>query len=62
MESEAKYDDVQPIFEKIRIDLTWGFSQKKNGNKGLMIIADQFSKFPYAVPISDKSAEIIARE
>jgi hypothetical protein len=62
VETDARSDQIPRILEKIGIDLTRGFTETKRKNKGLLVIVDHFSKFPYAVPIADKTAETIPRE
>ena len=51
---------VGNIFDRVGIDLTFGFPTSANGNCGILVITDYLSKYPYAVPIKSKSAEEIA--
>ena len=51
---------VGNIFDRVGIDLTFGFPTSANENCAILVITDYLSKYPYAVPIKSKSAEEIA--
>jgi len=48
------------IFDRIGIDLILGLPETKEGYKGILVITEYLSKYPYAVPIKSKTAEEIA--
>jgi hypothetical protein len=43
------------------MDLLFGLPMTKDSFKGILVIAEYLSKFPYAVPIKSKEAIEIAR-
>ena len=48
------------IFDRIGIDLVLGLPETKEGYKGILVITEYLSKYPYAVPIKSKTAVEIA--
>lgn len=49
------------IFDKICLDLSFGFEQTPEGYIGILVIIEYLSKYPWIVPIKSKSADEIAR-
>ena len=58
----AKALEVEGIFDRIGIDLVFGLPVTKEGYKGILVITEYLTKYPYAVPIKSKTAEEIASE
>ena len=54
--------EINGIFERIGIDLILGLPETDEGYKGIMVITEYLTKYPYAVPIKSKSAEEIAEQ
>ena len=52
---------VHDLHDRIGIDLVFGLPLTSEGYKGIMVITEYLSKFPYAVPIKSKSANEIAQ-
>ncbi|CAF1103419.1 unnamed protein product [Brachionus calyciflorus] len=52
---------VDGIFARIGIDLVFGLPVTEEGYKGIMVITEYLSKFPYAEPIKSKSREEIVQ-
>jgi hypothetical protein len=57
----AKALPVTGIFDRIGMDLLLGLKETNEGYIGILVITEYLSKYPYAVPITSKSAEEIAR-
>lgn len=53
---------ITGIFERIGIDLIFGLNETAEGYHGILVITEYLSKYPYAVPIVEKSAEHIAEK
>lgn len=53
---------IKGIFDRIGIDLVSGLPLTSDGYKGIMVITEYLSKYPYAVPIRSKSADEIAEK
>jgi transposase InsO family protein len=53
---------VKGIFDRIGIDLVLGLPLTVDGYKGILVITEYLSKFPYAVPIRSKTADEIAEK
>lgn len=51
---------VNDIFDRVGIDLTFGFPTSAKGNCGILVITDYLSKYPYAVAIKSKTSEEVA--
>ena len=43
--------------DRIGIDLAFGLQVTTNGYKGILVITEYLTKFPYAVPIRSKTAD-----
>ena len=53
---------ITGIFDRIGVDLVFGLPETDEGYKGILIITEFLTKFPYAVAIKTKSAEEIASQ
>ena len=53
---------VNGIFDRIGIDLVFGLPETKDGFKGLLVITEYLTKYPYVEAIKSKSAEEIAEK
>ena len=53
---------ITGIFDRIGVDLVFGLPETIDGFKGILIITEFLTKFPYAVPIKSKSADEIASQ
>ena len=53
---------ITGIFDRIGMDLVFGLPETKDGYKGILVITEYLSKYPYAVPIRSKTAEEIAKK
>ena len=62
MEHPAKALNVNGIFDRVGMDLTFGLPVTKEGFNGLLVITEYLTKYPYAVPIKSKTAEEIAEK
>ena len=51
---------VNEIFQRIGIDLVLGLPETEDGFKGILVVTEYLTKFPYAVPIKSKTSEEIA--
>ena len=51
---------TKELFNRIGIDLVFGLPTTESGYKGIMVITEYLSKYPYAVPIRSKTAEEIS--
>lgn len=60
LESDAKSLRMDGIFDRIGIVLLFGLLTTSEGYKGILVITEYLSKFPFAVPIKSKSAEEVA--
>jgi len=58
--SPAKALKIYGIFDRIGIDCVFGLPTTTDGYKGILVITEYLTKYPYAVPIRSKSAEEIA--
>ena len=52
---------VDGIFDRIGMDIVLGLPKTQRGFKGVLVITEYLSKYPYAVPIKQKSAEEVAK-
>ena len=48
---------AKAIFELAGIDLVFGLPETEKGYKGVMVVTEYVSKYPWAVPIRSKTAE-----
>ncbi len=48
--------------DRIGIDLVGGLPDTPSGYKGILVITDALSKYPFAVPIRTKTAQEIAEK
>ena len=53
---------VESIFDKVGIDLVVSLPETMEGYKGILVITEYLSKYPYAVPIRTKTAIEIAEK
>ena len=60
MENGAHSLPVGGLFDRIGIDLVFGLPTTEDGYRGILVITEYLSKYPYAVPIKSKSAKEIA--
>ena len=60
MEHPAKAIEITGIFDRIGIDLVFGLPVDEEGNKGMLVITEYLSKYPYVTPIKSKTAEEIS--
>lgn len=60
MAHELKSLTVTGLFDRVGIDCTFGFPETSEGYKGILVITEYLSKYPYAVPIKSKTAKEIA--
>lgn len=60
VEHPAKALEVLGLGDRVGIDLTFGLPETADGYKGLLVITEYVSKYPYVVPIKSKTAEEIA--
>ena len=60
MENSAQSLPVGALFDRIGIDLVFGLPTTEDGYKGILVITEYLSKYPYAVPIRTKSAKEVA--
>ena len=51
---------ITGLFDRVRIDLVFGFKETDEGYRGLVIMTEYLSKYPYVSPIRTKSAGEIA--
>lgn len=51
---------ITNLFDRIGIDLVLGLPETADGFKGVMVITEYLTKFPYAVPIKTKNTNEIA--
>ena len=58
---EAKALEVVELFDRVGIDLVLGLPETDEGYKGIMVITEYLSKYPYAVAIKSKTVEEIAK-
>ena len=61
MENSAQSLPVGGLFDRIGIDLVFGLPVTEDGYRGILVITEYLSKYPYAVPIRTKSAAEVAR-
>ena len=52
--------EVNGIFDRIGIDLVFGLPGSEEGYKGLLVITEYLTKYPYVKPIKSKTAKEIA--
>ena len=52
---------ITGLLDRVSVDLTFGLSETEEGYKGIIVMIDHLSKYPYAVPIKTKSGSEIAR-
>jgi transposase InsO family protein len=53
--------EVAGPWERIAIDVLSGFNTSKNGNKLLLVVMDEFTKWPKVIALKDQRASTIAR-
>ena len=53
---------AKAIFELAGIDLVFGLPETEKGYKGVMVVTEYVSKYPWAVPIRSKTAEEVAEK
>jgi hypothetical protein len=53
---------ITGILDRIQLDLVFGLPETENGNKGILVIMEALTKYPYAIAIKTKSANEIARK
>jgi hypothetical protein len=53
--------EVAGPWERIAIDVLSGFNTSKNGNKLLLVVMDEFTKWPEVIALKDQKASTIAR-
>ena len=51
---------ITGIFDRVGMDLVLGFPETEHGYKGLLVITEYLTKYPYVVPITSKKATEIA--
>ena len=51
---------ITGIFDRVGIDCVFGFPETIEGYKGILVITEYLTKYPYAVPIKSKTAHEIA--
>lgn len=51
---------VKSVFDRVTMDLVFGFPVTKEGFKGMIVIVIYTTKYPWAVPIKSKTADEIA--
>ena len=51
---------ITKIFDRIGVDLVFGLPETAEGFKGLLVITEYLTKYPYVVPIKSKTAIEIA--
>jgi hypothetical protein len=56
----AKATEILHIHDRFGIDLVFGLPESKEGFKGLVVITEYLTKFPFIAAIKSKSAEEIA--
>ena len=56
----AKALPITGLFDRVGIDLIFGLQETSEGYRGILIITEYLSKYPYATPITTKSAPEIA--
>jgi Integrase zinc binding domain len=61
LDHPAKALAITGIFDRVGIDLVFGLPQTTDGYKGICVITEYLSKYPYAVPIRSKTAVEIAK-
>jgi hypothetical protein len=59
-EHGAKALPITGLFDRVGIDCVFGLPETEEGYKGILVLTEYLSKFPYAVPIKGKSAQEIA--
>ena len=61
-EHRAKAIPAKAIFELAGIDLLFGLPETEKGYKGVMVVTEYVSKYPWADPIRSKTAEEVAEK
>ena len=51
---------ITGVFERVGMDLVFGLPETTDGYKGIMVLTEYLTKYPYAVPIRSKCADEIA--
>lgn len=51
---------VTGLFDRVGIDCLFGLPETTEGYKGILVLTEYLSKFPYAVPIKSKTASEVA--
>ena len=51
---------ISGIFDRVGVDLVFGLNETPEGYKGIIVMTDAFTKFPWAKPIKSKNAIEIA--
>lgn len=58
----ARVLEISGIFERIGIDLQFGFPESQEGFKGLLVIVEYLTKYVVAYPIKSKTAPEVAEK
>ena len=53
---------ITGLFDRVGIDLVFGLKETPDGYKGILLVTDYLSKYPYAAPIKSKTANEIAEQ
>ena len=61
LEHPAMAIEPTGIFDRIGIDLVFGLPETNENYRGILVITEYVSKYPYAVPIRSKTAEEVAQ-
>jgi hypothetical protein len=51
---------ITGIFDRIGIDCVFGLPETNDGFKGILVITEYLTKYPYAIPLKSKTAREIA--
>lgn len=61
VEHPAQALQINSIFERVGIDLVLGLPNTDEGYNGIVVITEYLTKYPYAAPITSKTAEETAK-
>jgi len=61
VEHEAVAFPIEAVFDRVGIDCIFGLPESEEGYKGILVITEYLTKYPYAVPIYSKTATEIAQ-
>jgi len=62
MDHPAKALPITGMLDRVGMDLVFGLPETSSGYKGILVITEYLSKYPYAVPIRSKTAEEMAEK